>query len=202
MGCDIHMHAFQKVGASYFCIDGRYVSHWDGEDLKYRHTWHERDYCLFSILADVRNNGSITPISEPRGLPEWAEVLKQDDIYDFGDHSQSWLSLDEVINWPGWQDTVNDERLVDEAGYEEFKRHGPAGMTQWCKGSSGPCYQSFQEAEFLASKERWKHIWVTAPKKLEEVEANFLRMCRYDLGFISKDFQHPTDIFLVFGFDS
>lgn len=202
MGCDIHMHAFQRVGASYFCIDGRYISHWDGETLKYRHTWHHRDYILFAILAGVRNGWDINPIAEPRGLPEWAKVLAQDEIYDFGEHSQSWLTLDEVINWPGWKLTIDDERLVDAEGFKQYKKHGPAGMKEWCKGSSGPCYQSNQEQEFLASKEQWKHIWVRAPISLEETEANFLSMCRYDLGFIGKTWDHPKDIVLVFGFDS
>ncbi len=56
MGCDIHGVFQRKVNDVW-------------EDLKSEYDC-QRDYTLFAILADVRNSGHITPISEPRGFPE------------------------------------------------------------------------------------------------------------------------------------
>lgn len=61
-----------------------------------------RDYSAFAALADIRNDGSITPISLPRGVPEDFE-LRDDGYYygdawmDMGDHSHSWVRFCELI---------------------------------------------------------------------------------------------------------
>jgi len=201
VGCDIHMHTFQKTGSNYFCVDGRYIDPWSGE-LRYRRTFHDRNYMLFACLAGVRNGWGIEPIAEPRGIPEWAKNLSCPEMYDFGDHSQTWLRLDEVMNCKGWSQTVNDERLLDEVQFKIWKKKGPEALTSWCKGASGPLFNSDEEKEFLKSREKWKHIWKVVPVKLEDHEEKFLSMCKYDLAFMAKKWDTPSDIVLVFGFDS
>jgi hypothetical protein len=195
------MHAFQKINASYFCVDGRYVDRWHG-DLRYRRTYTERNYMLFAALANVRNNGDVNPMCEPRGIPGWAKIFEKDEMYDFGDHSQSWLRLDEITLWEGWKQEVPDQKLVDLAGYNEWLRSGPKGVTVSATGASGPVFEIGQEKEFLACREKWKHIWIEAPVELQEHCSEFFRLCRYDLAFLSRDFGKPDDIILVFGFDS
>lgn len=203
MGCDIHMHTFQQIGASWFCIDGRYMDPYEHE-LKYRRTFHQRNYQLFSALADVRNSWGIKPIAEPRELPRWVLALPDREMYDFGDHSQTWLTADEIIHWKGWTQTVEDERLVDEENFKLYQKRGPKGLKSWCRDSSGPKFTYDQREEFIASQEKWKHIWVPAKAELQEMWgiADFLSMVRYDLAYISKHWDHPKDIVLVFGFDS
>jgi hypothetical protein len=40
--------------------------------------YHERNYSLFALLANVRNSAGVKPISEPRGLPEdVSEIVKK-----------------------------------------------------------------------------------------------------------------------------
>jgi hypothetical protein len=63
-----------------------------------------RDYRSFSRLANVRNDRDITPISEPRGLPE-GFVVDNSHVYDLngidiwlGDHSHSWLLVSEITS--------------------------------------------------------------------------------------------------------
>jgi hypothetical protein len=64
MGCDIHLVAEKKLkNGKWEIIKDKWL------------TEVNRDYTLFSILADVRNkpkedNGYVKPISKPRGLPE------------------------------------------------------------------------------------------------------------------------------------
>lgn len=69
----------------------------------------DRNYALFAALADVRNYGGITPISEPRGLPEDFEIDGEEHRMSYtgdkvwmGEHSYSWLSINELLKWHGW----------------------------------------------------------------------------------------------------
>lgn len=58
----------------------------------------ERHYDFFGLLAGVR--GDTKPIAEPRGMPEWfpgADKWWAEYIVD-GDHTPSWLSLQELEN--------------------------------------------------------------------------------------------------------
>lgn len=97
MGCDIHMG-----------LEGRINGEWRliADDV-----YDERSYPLFALLAGVRNEPEwgITPISEPRGVPDDASKvyrLECDLQAECGYHSFSWL-------------TPEDLRAVDpEATYE------------------------------------------------------------------------------------
>lgn len=97
MGCDIHgvlQSRFKRVDGS--------VSSWMDE-CEIEDTRH---YLKFAYLANVRNYYSVTPISEPRGLPEDFEMKQSGYEVDthslwghdvwMGDHSYSWLTLDEI----------------------------------------------------------------------------------------------------------
>ena len=70
----------------------------------YRGRW----YNLFAKLADVRNaregdEDHITPISQPRGIPEDASPLGRAVVEAGGDHSHSWLTLQELLDgMEGW----------------------------------------------------------------------------------------------------
>lgn len=77
----------------------------------------DRSYLRFSILAGVRNYNDITPISEPRGLPEDSGVVDEcvnmyygvrQSIW-LGDHSHSWLTPAEILEWDGWGQQYDDE---------------------------------------------------------------------------------------------
>lgn len=58
-----------------------------------------RNYELFALLADVRNDDTIEPLDEPRGLPS---DISDDLRYEYGDvdnadwHSASWFTLAEL----------------------------------------------------------------------------------------------------------
>lgn len=85
MGCDIHGTFQRKTQRG-----------WQDVDTEYEFNRH---YQLFAVLAGVRNGHGfasistgdpVTPISEPRGIPD-------DFTGDLGDHSFSWLTDEEML---------------------------------------------------------------------------------------------------------
>lgn len=61
-----------------------------------------RNYLLFSILADIRNEGDIIPISRPKGIPADAseEYIKISNN-DLGNHSHSYHTLKQLKKCKG-----------------------------------------------------------------------------------------------------
>lgn len=134
MGTDIH-EVFQAKK------DGKWVdieSYFEGN----------RHYFLFAWLANVRNgfgfagvptHTPITPISEPRGLPEDFDVYDgeyhgSEDCW-LGDHSHSWLLADEILNAKNPCDSVWKTGIVE---LEIFKQwDGVSQPERWCGGISG-----------------------------------------------------------------
>jgi hypothetical protein len=79
-----------------------------GRDLRW---WHDRNYSVFSILSGtVRNDGNIRGIvPEPRGLPDDATPTVRD--HHSWDHSEGWLTLDEVLAFD-WEATYVDRGVI------------------------------------------------------------------------------------------
>jgi hypothetical protein len=114
MGCDIHL----LIQA---CRDGVWedvILNLD-EEVEYDECgdsfWEPRSYATFALLADVRNDGDVQPVSKPRGLPEdfdcddhrtehrggWGHQSGligdvERNGKDLGDHSHSWVTLAEL----------------------------------------------------------------------------------------------------------
>lgn len=95
MGCDIHSRAERRVGGKWQIIPGLAPFDW-------------RSYGMFGFLANVRNYSAIPPLSEPRGLPD--DAPREDDE-DLGDHSYSWLSIDELLAF-NYDQSVEDRRVT------------------------------------------------------------------------------------------
>ena len=111
MGTDIHGF-FQKYDTN--------LNLWIDIESDYDE---KRDYYLFSILANIRNFNNFVYIDLPRGLPEsiyldeenlyktdslslWRSRIQKEISYPednqeiwLGDHSHTWLSDDEMIEW-------------------------------------------------------------------------------------------------------
>lgn len=72
-----------------------------------------RGYGMFGFLAGVRNYSGVTPISEPRGLPEdFVNHGEWDDWCDL--HATSWLSIEELLAVD--YDQIVEDRRCDERG--------------------------------------------------------------------------------------
>lgn len=105
MGCDIHGVLQREWG------DARGWETVDQID-------EDRSYAVFAALAGVRNYEDLKPIAEPRGLPDDFKLDDDEHVFEdmegnlrrvwIGDHSYSWLSIDELNAWP------EKERLGDQ----------------------------------------------------------------------------------------
>lgn len=100
----------------------------------------DRNYNLFSIMADVRNSNGYdeprsrwVPISEPRGCPPDASPLVKDWMEEWG-HSHSYLTLADLKNYDYSSSTLRTG-LVGPDGYMQWKEHGRPNA--WCGGLMG-----------------------------------------------------------------
>lgn len=79
-----------------------------------------RNYVLFGVLAGVRNE-EVTPIAEPKGLPEdMSYVVREAADQWHGDgHSRSYLTLQELKAY-NWEDRFPRTGTLSEASYRSF----------------------------------------------------------------------------------
>jgi len=91
MGCDIHLY-FEKRNE---------LGIWEEIKFDEKLIPNDRDYWLFSFLADVRNyrDPKILPQFPNRGFPNDSSI-PENDTKDFwiGDHSFTYAYLDEILN--------------------------------------------------------------------------------------------------------
>ena len=99
MGCDIHSRVQVRKDGIWETVEDELFPmrfEWAGHThTKEPFEW--RSYGMFGFLADVRNYSHVPPISQPRGLP--VGLNTDSDDYEFGDHSFSWLGLEELLTF-------------------------------------------------------------------------------------------------------
>jgi hypothetical protein len=94
MGCDIHSQAEKRINGKWEVIPDLHPFDW-------------RQYGMFGFLADVRNYSAVPPLSQPRDLPEGSPS----DGEDLGDHSYSWLSVEELTAFD-YDQPMEDRRVT------------------------------------------------------------------------------------------
>jgi hypothetical protein len=146
MGCDIHIIVErQKPDASWERV---WLHDWDVPDLEGTpDIFRNRNYDLFGILADVRNGtgfaGCVTgsgwpSIAPDRGIPSDSTVTDEErDDYTIGDHSFTWVSLDELkaFDWDGT--TAKAYGIVEREEWARMQRENESRPRMWCGGISG-----------------------------------------------------------------
>lgn len=97
MGADIHFHIEVMLTAP----EGT-----EQKDMKWEHYASpsiNRNYRLFAYMADVRNNGRVVPLSQPKGLPNDISAITK---LDYGNgidyHSASWFGVPEIDKLRSW----------------------------------------------------------------------------------------------------
>lgn len=177
-----------------------------------------RNYKVFAVLADVRNGHGfagvethrpITPISPPRGWPEDFHYKDPYDGYDeekdadpdhsswLGDHSFSWLTLDEISDYPYWDEPLLEVGYFSREEYEDFLASSKAPATWSGDIWGGNIIKADAEQEFFP--EGWTHVRVRwARRTLGDACKTFLLWTKYAQ---SKDWS-GEGARIVFGFDS
>lgn len=193
MGTDIH--GFLE---SRWSIDRPWFRECEIED--------SRNYVVFAVLADVRNgygfagvetHQPLRPIAEARGLPQDHTTGYGEDVgYEFGDHSFSWLTLTEIDEWSGWDQTLHERGWIERKQYAAWLEHLGVPTNGWSGGVGGG---SVIHADHAANDfpEGWTHVNVSWTRPLRDPCGLFLAWLDY-----AKAKAGGREARIVFGFDS
>ncbi len=182
----------------------------------------DRNYTLFAILAGVRNgygfagcyrHEPLQPIAEGRGIPEFISVVEErteelynkwygrwDDEEEFGcwlgDHSYTHMTVDEILEWKGWNHHLSQGGVVSVEHYEETVAKGKEPES-WCGGISGGGVVTVAEDEYKsgAKATHVKCFW-KSEQSLGERYDWFLE----EIELIKNEY--GEDVYLVIGFDN
>lgn len=175
-------------------------------------------------FAGVPTGEVVKPISAPRGYPEDFQVDEENrhllaqmdhmdprrrDFYELyptiagenplqlwmGDHSHSWLTADEMLDWYATAPAVIQVGIISRADYDTWN-HKTAPEHGWRGGISGPGVVVVNDNDIERSaKPEWTHIRVEWERSLaEELDYFFAEVARLKA-------EHEQVRF-VFGFDS
>lgn len=147
MGCDIHSYAevknkdgaWESVGAIFanpYYDAERPESEWNMPRTV--HPYQHRNYDLFALLADVRNQFGIIPIAGARGLPDDVspEVTKESKEYDCDGHSHTWLLLSELQQVDYANIPVTTSGVMKAATYKSWDKRSI--LDEYSQGVWGP----------------------------------------------------------------
>lgn len=209
MGTDIHGVWQKKDGEKWTDIPSNYEQ--------------GRHYQLFAVLAGVRNGfgfagcvtgKAVTPISEPKGLPDdflmdgddhpvvsadifdpcrsqWYDPKSDDLSVWMGDHSHTWLSGQEMLSWYEKENATIRSGVIDREQF--YKWDGTSSPDSWCGGVSGANVVMADSDD--VSRKDWTHIRVSWVENLNESLAYFFDE-------VYRLVNEHDEIRFVFGFDS
>jgi hypothetical protein len=201
MGCDIHI-AVEKMSDS-----GAWEHVAPPED-----GWFDgRNYHLFTALADVRNEGTMLPLMEPRGLPSDAAegTIPDPDDEDaewLGEHSFSWCIIKELYDLGIKTMPVPYTGVIEVEEYDRWKSSGDTFPRMWSAWTAGPSIVVCEESELFMSrgegqfqlKPKATHVRANWCLRGEQAFKRFLAFCSN----LESEHGGPDRVRLVFGFDS
>jgi len=228
MGCDIHLQVEKRVNGRwerveklpprtcswcdglghypdrpqvrcYWCVE---TQNSNGQDFL---PYHDRNYTVFSVLAGVRNDGYVKPISEPRGLPDDATHSKVEPEYEYGDHSFSWLTLAELLSYD-WEQERPDEGWVNAKTFQAWEENHRLGCPDsWCSAVSGGNVQHVTHSD-MRRRISEPYPWEAGQQAYTLVQWTDILAdrCKNFLAFMEvlEQIGPPDDVRIVFGFDS
>jgi hypothetical protein len=218
MGTDIHFYVEKKVNGKWVTAD-RWIDEedWDGDNkIKFKRVryedsfYHDRNYDLFAILADVRNGygfagcvtgRGFTPISPPKGLPKDVskEVQSESDRWNGDGHSHSWFTIAELDKYKWDQETIHSG-VVNYIDFLTWKEKGTPNS--WCGGVSGPNLRhvGHEEMEQAIKKNNAHNLYTRVEWKesYRDCAKQFLDEVMPKLRALGK----PNAVRIVFWFDN
>lgn len=146
MGCDIHVCCEFKnskgewINCDYFKLNPYYCPKdiESGEqEWEIIPIYDDRNYSLFATLANVRNYGGTTVISEARGLPDDIHPLTKKIVDDWGrdGHTHSYYTLRELLDYMStgpittYSGLITIEQAKDLDNFNIYPE-------SWCQGTT------------------------------------------------------------------
>lgn len=209
MGADIHMYVERREGDRWVALKGRnpyYDLLKEQDEVVYQNwIWQGRDYDLFAVLADVRNEFDFVPVSLPKGLPvDVSDIVRSHaNIMCFDEHSHTWLSLRELQEY-------DLNRIVKRSGWvslHEFENFLASGKPQvWSNGIGGmniihvssDQMQGLLDGKYDAKKGRKYYSQIEWEDTYQEVVGYAWEM----IVPVMEEMGGPDDVRLVFWFDN
>jgi hypothetical protein len=152
MGADIHSHVELKDESGIWR-----VAEWESDDKWAAGPFDWRSYSLFGWLADVRNYSAVTPLDQPRGLPDDVNTGLRTEFDDFGDgHSASWFTVDELLAFD-YDQQFEDRRVT---------RNGNGGVTAEPGEGEMTTYREFLGPAFFVDLDRLRALNEQAPTRI------------------------------------
>ena len=131
MGCDIHLRV-EKQDREGNWVDGNLYNS-EREVVEF---YTGRNYRLFGILADVKDEHFLGPIAEPRGLPDdITDITKEYFVDDGGLHSVTYFTLQELTLVKHRYASVKHSGMISEHQKMLLEQYGET-PDSWCKSSS------------------------------------------------------------------
>ena len=149
MGCDIHIYTERKrrinnkdvwVNADYFGLNPYYTGACYEKKFEVIKIYGDRNYSLFSMLANVRNEIGQQFVCNPRGLPEDSSnfVKTESDSWGCDGHSHSYLTLKELKEFREKNKTTKYSGMMPPL---EAEKVDSGEMPEyWCGGTNQKHY--------------------------------------------------------------
>jgi hypothetical protein len=140
MGCDIHLLVEKEVDSKWSVEEGFVADFYDKDDnyfsrsefLSTERPVQKRNYPLFSVLAGVRSDDEVTPISEPRGFPSDISEFARGFYcsWDLDLHTRSYVYLNEVLAYlETFNETYSRKVKLTQDKYKEYIKTGKVDNT-------------------------------------------------------------------------
>lgn len=206
MGCDIHFCTERLYNGRWVNTDYWQINPWKPEkEYEQVEVYGDRNYELFSILADVRSKETSKPMSPPKGLPEdITEETRYILIEDLGEdgHSLSHHYLDELYNyWINMPEEMERCGVLVGETLEKFDKEGiePEG---WCS-----YYGGLQPSGFRTWKTKYNPMDVMMKTLLchwhcrcwDWMKLDYIKFNEEIKEFIQ---EHGKEYRILFGFDN
>lgn len=198
-----------------------------------------RNYTLFAILAGVRNGYGVAgcyrheplkPIAEGRGLPKWLGLVDEEDSPEMfnpwygskwgssdekefgcwlGEHSHTYMTLDEILSWEGWDKNLVKGGVLTKEHYLETIKKGKT-PDHWCGGVGGTQVNVVEETvfktliDFGGTGSEVTHVqckWRSDETLRDEFSWWLSEIERIKLEYC-EDWNKDSDVYLIVGFDS
>lgn len=135
MGCDIHVCIEARVETTWRSVDHFIPSPYaGGPEYELVSVYTDRNYALFSALADVRSPGRELPLLAPaRGFPEDASQYTRREYENWGmdAHTPSHCTLQELYDYQAKNKSVTFTGMISPEQAESLDQEGQT-PTAWC----------------------------------------------------------------------